>query len=84
MAEIYEKGIIVLPKSMRDAFKMIPGTKITFRQENDGIKVLIAGSTFDEMEKLRGEMANHSHDEIMGMIDESERKRADELMKDVH
>ena len=84
MAEIYEKGIVVLPKSMRDALHMLPGTKVAFRLENDGIKVVPATGVFEEMEKLRGEMANYTQSDIMGMIKESEKKRADEMMKNVH
>lgn len=84
MAEIYEKGIVVLPKSMRDALKMLPGTKVSFRLESDGIKVVPASTVFEEMEKLRSEMARYTHDEVMAMMKESEKKRAEELLKYVH
>lgn len=84
MAEIYEKGIVVLPKSMRDALNLRPGTKVSFKLETDGIKVVPASSIFEEMEKLRNEMPKYSTEEILSMMKESEKKRAGELMKYVH
>ena len=84
MAEIYEKGIVVLPKSMRDALHMLPGTKVAFRLENDGIKVVPAAGVFEEMEKFRAKNAVYTTKELNRIMKELDTKRHEELMKDVY
>ena len=36
-AEVGKSGRIVIPKKMRDALHLVPGTKITLHQEGDAI-----------------------------------------------
>jgi AbrB family looped-hinge helix DNA binding protein len=36
-AEIDKAGRIVVPKKMRDALHLVPGTRVTLRQEGDAI-----------------------------------------------
>ena len=83
MAEIYEKGLVILPKSMREAFKMHPGTKVDYRLEKEGILVMPAGNSIAEMRALRKEMAKFTDRQVENMIRETEKRRIAELVKNV-
>ena len=74
MAEIYEKGQVVIPKHLRDEFRFYPGTKVAFRREREGVLVMPACNVQEEMEKLRAQGATLSDEETRSTIAEMRKK----------
>ncbi len=52
MAEIYEKGQVVIPKYLRDMFNLRPGSQVSFHVENNRIYIDPAVEVLAEMERL--------------------------------
>jgi AbrB family looped-hinge helix DNA binding protein len=80
MAEIYEKGQVVIPKYLRDEFKMYPGTQVAFKRADNGVLVIPAYNAQEEMEKLREEGATMSDAQVRNSIREMEAKRRKEML----
>lgn len=80
MAEIYEKGQVVIPKYLRDEFRMYPGTQVAFKRTGKGVLVVPAYNVQEEMEKLREEGATMSDAEVRKSIKEVEKKRLKEML----
>jgi AbrB family looped-hinge helix DNA binding protein len=79
MAEIYEKGQVVLPKHMREALKMYPGMKVAFRMEQNGILVQPTQGWLDEFHSLCSE-ADMTSKELREAIKASREKRRKEML----
>ena len=81
MAEIYEKGQVVIPKYLRDMFNLRPGSQVHFSVENNRIYIDPAEEAIAEVERLRaigvqgGDFASIQRD-----IKETERKRLKRLL----
>ncbi|MEM2138089.1 MAG: PIN domain-containing protein [Candidatus Anstonellaceae archaeon] len=80
MAEIYEKGQVVIPKYLRDEFKMCPGTRVAFKRADKGVLVVPAYNVQEEMEKLRKEGATMSDAQVRLSMREMEKKRLKEML----
>lgn len=80
MADVYEKGQVVIPKHMREAFKMYPGTQVAFKMSKEGVLVMPAYNVQEEMEALRAEGATMSDAEVRKSIKEMEKKRLKGLL----
>lgn len=80
MAEVYEKGQVVIPKHMREAFKMYPGTRVAFERTEKGVLVMPAFNVLEEMDKLREEGATLSDKETARFIAKMEKKRMKEML----
>jgi bifunctional DNA-binding transcriptional regulator/antitoxin component of YhaV-PrlF toxin-antitoxin module len=78
MAEVYEKGLVILPKKVRDAYKLYPGTKVTFSMEKEGVLVKRQNDWLSEFRALRAELATHSSKDMKKMMAESEKKMHEE------
>lgn len=74
MAEVYEKGQVILPKKVRDAYKLYPGTKVTFSMEKEGVLVRREDDWLAEFRAIRATMAKHSGKETTRLIAESKKK----------
>ena len=79
MAEIYEKGQVVIPKFIRDMFGFKPGTEVGFKVEGKRVYIEKKYDVSAEFERLRSE-ANMSDAEIEKAIREVEQKRHREIM----
>lgn len=79
MAEIYEKGQVALPKHMREALKMYPGTKVVFQMEDNGILVRKAEDWLAEFDALCAG-AKASDKETDRLIAKAEKKRLKEML----
>ena len=78
MAEIYEKGQVALPKHMREALKMYPGTKVIFQMEDRGILVKKADDWAAEFDELCAG-ADMSDEQTEKFIAKMEKKRLKEM-----
>jgi AbrB family looped-hinge helix DNA binding protein len=47
-ATVSERGQVVIPKAIREAFDLKPGTTVTFRVEDDGIVIRNAENALEE------------------------------------
>lgn len=52
MAEVYEKGQVLIPKYIRDALRITPGTKVNVRLEGNRAVIDTSESFFEEFEQL--------------------------------
>jgi len=80
VAEIYEKGQVVIPKYLRDEFKMFPGTMVAFRRSGEGVLVMPASNAFEEMEKLRKEGANQPGEKTARLMRRLRKAREKEML----
>jgi len=82
MAEIYEKGQVVIPKFIRDMFGFKPGTGVEFKVEGKRVYIEKEYDVAAEFEALCSE-GTATFEETEREIKRLERKRAKEIM-DVH
>ncbi len=83
MVEVYERGQIVIPKYIRDMLKITPGTSLNARVEGGKI-VLEKYDPVEELDKFRADNAIYTTKELDRLMKKLEKKRHDELMKDVY
>jgi len=83
MVEIYERGQIVIPKYIRDMLKLTPGTNLNVTVEGEKI-VLERYDPIEELDKFRAEHAVYTTKELDRLMKKLDKKRHDELMKDVY
>ena len=74
MAEVYEKGLVILPKKLRDAYKLYPGTKVTFSMEKEGVLVRREDDWLSDFRALRADLTKHGGKDMKKMMAESEKK----------
>lgn len=53
MAVVYEKGLVLLPKYIRDALGLVKGSKVNFRLENNRAVIEPANASLEQLRKLR-------------------------------
>jgi len=83
MVEVYERGQIVIPKYIRDALKISPGTQLNVSL--DGRKIIMEQyDPIAELDKFRAKNAVYTTKELGRIMKEMDKKRHDELMKDVY
>lgn len=73
---------MALPKHMREALKMYPGTKVVFQMEERGILVKKADDWAAEFDELCAG-ADMTDGETKEYITKMEKKRLKEMMRDV-
>ncbi|MFA6328199.1 MAG: AbrB/MazE/SpoVT family DNA-binding domain-containing protein [Candidatus Micrarchaeia archaeon] len=79
MAEIYEKGQVVIPKFIRDMFGFKPGTEVGFRVEGQRVYLEKKYDVAAEFEAICKE-GRTSDADIEKAIREVEQKRHREIM----
>ena len=79
MAEIYEKGQVVIPKFIRDMFGFKPGTGVEFKVEGNRVYIEKEYNWLAEFEALCAE-GTSTFEETEKSIKEVERKRAKEIL----
>lgn len=79
MGEIYEKGQVVIPKNIRDMFKLAPGSKVSFHVEDNRIILEPQYNVLEEFEKLCSE-ATASDEETFRLIEKLRKKRQKEWL----
>ena len=83
MVEVYERGQIVIPKYIRDMLKIAPGTQLNVSL--DGRKIVLEQSDpIEELDRIRAENAVYTTKELNKIMKELDKKKHDELMKDVY
>jgi AbrB family looped-hinge helix DNA binding protein len=82
MAEVYEKGQVVIPKFIRDMFGFKPGTGVAFKVEGKRVYIEKEYDWKAEFEALCAE-GKSTFEETEREIKRLERKRTKEIM-DVH
>ncbi len=83
MVEVYERGQIVIPKHIRDMLKIAPGTTLNVNVEGNRI-VLEKTNPVEELDRLRAKYAKYSSAEVDKKIAFSEKKKHDEMIKNVY
>lgn len=81
MAEVYEKGLVILPKKLRDAYKLYPGTKVTFRMEKEGVLVKREDDWLAEFHALRAELTKHPKRDVKKLMAEAEKRMHEEWLR---
>ena len=79
MGEIYEKGQVVIPKYIRDMFKLTPGTHVNFKVEDSRIVIEPAYNTLEEFCKLSSS-AKRSGKETERLIAKTQKKMEGEWL----
>jgi len=79
MADIYEKGQVVIPKFIRDMFGFQPGTGVEFRVEGKRVYIEKKYDWFAEFKALTKE-GNSSFEDTEKAIRQFERKREKERL----
>ena len=79
MAEIYEKGQVVIPKFIRDMFGFKPGTEVGFKIDGNRVYIERSYDALAEFRKLRAE-ATATDEEVERAIRQNERKRNKERL----
>jgi len=83
MVEVYERGQIVIPKYIRDMLRISPGTQLNVSL--DGRKIVLEQyDPIAELDKFREKNAVYTTKELGRIMKEMDKKRHDELMKDVY
>ncbi len=77
MAVVYEKGLVLLPKYIRDALGLVKGSKVNFRLENNKAVIEPANATLEEFRKIRA-TATRSQAEVDKHIELAKKKMLDE------
>ena len=81
MAEVYEKGLVILPKKLRDAYKLYPGTKVTFSMEKDGVLVRREDDWLADFRALREDLTKNGDKDMKKMMAEAEKKMHGEWLR---
>ena len=79
MAEIYEKGQVVIPKFIRDMFGFKPGTEVGFKVEGKRVYIEKEYDVAAEFEAICAE-GTSTFEETEKAIREVERKRTREIL----
>lgn len=76
MAEIYEHGQVVIPKYIRDMFRLKPGTQVQFVVENNEIKLKPTERVLEEFRTLcaQADMTDREVDELIKKTEEKRKK----------
>ena len=74
MSVIYEHGQVVIPKHIRDMFKLTPGTRVSFIPQNGQLVLKSEYDVLKEFEELTS-MADSTFDETEKRIKAVENKR---------
>ena len=83
MVEVYDRGQIVIPKYIRDMLKITSGTQLNVTL--DGRKIILEQyDPIEELDKFRADNAVYTTAELTGIMKKLDKKKHDELMKDVH
>ena len=75
MVEVYEKGQVVIPKFIRDMFKIRPGSSVNFRVEGEKIILVPEYDVAAEFEKLAAQ-GSSSFEETEKAIADFEKARS--------
>jgi AbrB family looped-hinge helix DNA binding protein len=78
VAEIYEKGQVVIPKHIRDILGLAPGTQVNFRIEDKKV-IMEPYDWIEELESIRSH-ATMSDEEVEKSIIEMRKKRQKEWL----
>ena len=81
--EVYERGQIVIPKYIREMLKITPGTQLNVSLEGRKI-VLEQYDPIEELDKIRAEHAVYTTKELNKIMKKLDKKKHDELMKNVY
>ncbi len=79
MAEIYTHGQVVIPKYIRDMFKLSPGTQVQIVVENNEIKIKPQDRVLEEFRALCA-MADMTDEEVKKSIIQTQEKRKKEML----
>ena len=83
MVEVYERGQIVIPKYIRDMLRISTGTQLNVYL--DGRKIVLEQyDPIAELDKFRAKNAVYTTKELGRIMKEMDKKKHDELMKDVY
>lgn len=81
MAEIYERGQVVVPKYIRDLLGLSPGTKVSWRVEDNKRAVLEpASNLLEEFHEIRRMGPKYTDEEIEELMRKAEKKRMEEIL----
>jgi AbrB family looped-hinge helix DNA binding protein len=83
MVEVYDRGQIVIPKYIREMLKLTPGTNLSITVD-EGKIILEKYDPVEELDKFRKDNAVYTTKELNRIMKDLEKKRHDELMKDVY
>lgn len=53
MAVVYEKGLVLLPKFIRDALGLVKGSRVNFRLEDNKAVIEPENASLEQLRKLR-------------------------------
>lgn len=76
MAEVYEKGQILIPKYIRDALRIEPGSQVNVRLEDNRAVIDTSHAFLEEFERLTSQNKS-SGAETSRLIEKSKKKMED-------
>ncbi len=79
MAEVYEKGQILIPKYIRDALKITPGSQVNVRLEDNRAVIETPAAFLEEFERLTSHNKS-SAGKTAKLIEKSRKKMEEEWL----
>ena len=79
MSVIYEHGQVVIPKHIREMFKLTPGTRVNFVPQNGELVLKSEYDVLKEFESLC-KLGKHTHAETTRLMKEAEEQRKREIL----
>ena len=79
MAEVYEKGQILIPKYIRDALKITPGSQVSVRLEDNRAVIETPAAFLEEFEQITSQNKS-SGKETSRLIEKSRKKMEEEWL----
>ena len=79
MAEVYEKGQILIPKYIRDALKITPGSQVSVRLEDNRAVIETPAAFLEEFEQITSQNKS-SGKETARLIEKSRKKMEGEWL----